>query len=237
MLMRYFFRKRWYKFSRSFFKPIVRINVFLNFKFKSLKYKQYTRYRFFAKIKKSLFLFKIFRNFKKDMFYYIYRTRTQSKIQYSSLTMTNFFKKKFLKKFKKRKFLRIWFLRNKYRILFARNRKVFNYFIALNELKKHRYTKYISQFKTKTPLELFTMFNYNVVSLLYYANFFYSFYQICHFIKQNFIYKNGRVVESYYTYFNVGDRLNLIFSKKYYFYASFMYFFFRRQLRKLGRFH
>ena len=61
--------------------------------------------------------------------------------------------------------------------------------------------------------------------------------QIMHFVKNNFVFKNGRRVSSKYVTFSVGDRLNIIFSKKYYFYSLFINFIFYKNLRRLGYFH
>lgn len=121
--------------------------------------------------------------------------------------------------------------------MWAKNRECMNYFIKFRELKQFRKTKYFSQFKSKTPLQMFNVFNHNVFSMVYFSNIFYSYHQIMFFLKNNFFYKNGLPISSKFTMFSIGDRLNIVFTKKYYFYSVFVHFFFYKQLRRLNRQH
>lgn len=235
----FYFFIRLYSLNKQFlfFKPIFKLNFFKNFIYSNLKPLPYVKYKFFLKIKKTLFFYRRFQNFKKDMFYYIFRSKTKLK-----LTFVNFWNSQYYKhKYSARK---LWFsrpkqlnLRYKYKVMLFKNRELINYFLYFKKIKQHRNTKYFSQFKFKNPFQIFQTFNYNVISMLYFSNLFYSHYQILFFIKNKFIYKNGQVVHSCFTTFKLGDRLNIIFSKKYYFYSIFLYFFFFKQLKKLNKYH
>lgn len=246
-----FFRKLFYFFFYKihvinkkfiFFKPIFKLNFFINLHNFKIKKLQYVNYKFYLNIKKTLFFYRRFNNFKRDMFYYIFRTKTRLKLKYlKKFTLikfkTKYFKNKYFKKYTIKYRLKQFDLKKKYKQNLSKNREVLNYFVYFKKLKKYRNTKYIAQFKAKQPHDILTAFNYNIISILYFSTLFYSYYQILYFINNQFVYKNGVLVKTPMIVFKAGDRLNLIFSKNYYFYSIFLYFFFFKQLKKLNKHH
>ena len=240
IIFRYFFRRLVIRFSWKMIKPIFKINFFLNFNFRFKKKIKYIRYKFFRRIKKVLFSFKYYRSLRKSMFYFIFRRKSRIRLKFISSNYAKLWKRVATrKKWSQNKFkhFRPVNLKRNYRRFWSRNRENLNYFMSFRAPKQYRKTKYFAQFKAFTPMKTFNLFNHNIFSMLYFSNFFYSYRQIMHFVKNNFVFKNGRRVSSKYVTFSVGDRLNIIFSKKYYFYSLFINFIFYKNLRRLGYFH
>ena len=236
-LSRLWKRKKTIRKLIPFFKPIFKVNFFLNFNFSLQKKLKYTNYKFYRYVKKVLFFFKRYRNFRKDMFYFVFRRSRYLRLRFKHDNLSSITRNLFYFKRKRRQHYPLINLRFKARLLWKRNREAINYFIKFRASKQYRKTKYFGQFKSKTPHEMFKIFNYNVFSMLYFSNLFYSYHQILYFIKHQFVYKNGLPVRHKYITFSVGDRLNIIFGKRYYFYFMAMHFFFFKQFRKLGRTH
>lgn len=147
---------------------------------------------------------------------------------------------------KKKKYLRTRWIKSRYKRMYIHNyikkyrwfwekyRKNLNDLIKFRAPTQEKKTKYFSQFRSKTPAQIFNMFNHNLFSILNFANFFYTKKQIHFFIKQSFFYKNGSLVNHKDIVFSFGDRLNVIFSKRYYFYSLFIMIFFKKKLKRLG---
>lgn len=236
-----FFSKRYvFRGYLRFFKPIFKVNFFLNFNFRFKKRLKFIKYKFFKRIKKILFNFKRVRNLRKSMFYFIFRRKSKTRLKFISLKVKKVLKKKKkLRKWKKKRRVRLFQinLKKNYRQFWSKNRAALNYFISFRAPTEHRKTKYFSQFRSRTPMQMFNIFNHNVFSMLYFSNFFYSYKQIMHFVRNQFIFKNGELVKSKYTVFVLGDRLNVVFSKRYYFYSIFINYIFYKKVRRLGYFH
>jgi len=236
-LSRFWKRKKAMRNFAPFFKPIFKVNFFLNFNFSVQKKSRYSKYKFCRYVKKVLFWFRRYKNFRKDMFYFVFRRSRKMRLRLKYDNISEIQKKRFYFRKKINRYYPLINLRFKTRLLWKRNREAINYFIKFRAMKQYRKTKYFGQFKSKSPFKMFKIFNYNVFSMLYFSNLFYSYHQILYFIKHQFVYKNGSPVRHKYITFSVGDRLNIIFSKRYYFYFMAMHFFFFKQFRKLGRTH
>lgn len=89
IFFRFFFKKLFTRLSLKVFKPIFKVNFFLNFNFRFKKKLKYTKYKFFKKLKKVLFQFKRYRNFKKSMFYFIFRRKSRIRFKFLFLKKKN----------------------------------------------------------------------------------------------------------------------------------------------------
>lgn len=223
-------------------RPILKVNFFLNFNFRFKKKLKVKRYRFFKKIKKSLFAFKKNKSLRRSMFFYLYNQKSRIFKYWIPLSIRKRLAKKKKKtiKFKRWNKLdrtpRVWKMRKYYKRFWAKNRKNLNSLIKFRAPNQEKQTKYFSQFTNKSPLQIFNMFNHNLFSILFFSNFFCTKKQIDFFIKKKFFYKNGQPIDRYEVVFSFGDRLNVIFTKRYYFYSTFIFNFFKRKLNRLGYF-
>lgn len=116
-------------------------------------------------------------------------------------------------------------LTSRYIIRARNNRKNLQYFLHWKRKKQLQFTKYISQFKFKNTRQLGNFFQHSLINMLQTSNFFFSFHQIYFFLKQNYVYVNGIVRQSGFDSIGIGDRVQIVISKIYYYYIYFFKFF------------
>nr|YP_010632196.1 ymf76 [Cryptocaryon irritans]WBP62312.1 ymf76 [Cryptocaryon irritans] len=109
-------------------------------------------------------------------------------------------------------------IRKKFFLYSLENKKLFNFFFFKNKHRKKNLKTFLKKKKHLTPNLFFIKLEMSLIGVLNRTNFFNSLNDIYYFLKNNYIFINGLVVKNPFFQLTVGDRIQLIVFKNYFFF-------------------
>jgi ribosomal protein S4 len=117
-------------------------------------------------------------------------------------------------------------VKHKFNRFFFQNRKVFQAFFGKIGLRQHKFTKMFSNFFKKNTYSLLTSFEFVISNILIRSRFVFTKEQAYDLVRKHLVFVNGSLITNIHYTLTVGDRLQLILNKRF-------FFFYRRTLSNL----
>ena len=176
--------------------------------------KQYIRFKL------KLSIFKKYNSLK-----FIYFHKTLNKFKTKSLY---FYKKK-----KRTSFPKFFDFKKRLFGLLKENRDILKVLFLNKFCKQKKVTKFIQKFKHKSIINKLLWFECSLFNILIQSNFITYKSDIYFFLKNGFIFVNGKVVTNMFYQVCIGDRVQLVISNMYYHYHRFVKLFLKKIIFKI----